>query len=701
MPLLASGEDGSSLASTIRVRCASPARTDRHRARAAIISRPRGGTSACRSRRRSDVSSGDVPKAHNDTLSRDELKQRVSAAVVIVASRDAVILVLGVASYLVLARLLTPHDFGLVAIGMSIVLFTGLISDGGLGGGLIRRPEPPTRQELGALTALQLTITAVVAGVAFCIAPFFGTAGWVTAIMVASMPLVALQFPGRILLERTLDYRRLARVELSQVVIFQLFAIGTVAAGFGVWGFATATLVRAAVGAVMMAVMCPHALAPPQFRMRLIRPLMAFGVRFQAINGTTLIRDQSLNWAIGGVAGLNPLGLWALARRLMEVPYLLFHALLRISFPTMSRLVAAKEDTAPLVERALGMTAVAAGLMLTPLAAGAPGLIPGLFGSAWSDASTIIPGACAALMIAGSVEVAMNGYLYAVGDVGPVLRAANAQAILWFAVTLPLLPIIGVSSIGLGWCVASIVQAVLLTRATKRRLHVRILPALGPPLLVGLCIASVGWWLTIQIGRTLAVGLVVAAAAAVLFVGAVALLRPHLLQQTYRYALTAVRERTAGGEGATRTQQDHHEGSGQKAQRPRRNRPQAGERRHQAETRQPLRPRYLRGILRLTAQPGRHRRPGHLRRLRHTGPVSAGEPSASVSQSDSPVRPTGFAGAGSSNGSVAAEVQELAAPGNGASGEVIEPDGRAGRGARSVAADPPAPVDARTWAAEA
>ena len=43
---------------------------------------------------------------------------------------------------IVLARLLNPHAFGLIAFGMAVVLFGSLLADGGLGAGLIRRAGP-------------------------------------------------------------------------------------------------------------------------------------------------------------------------------------------------------------------------------------------------------------------------------------------------------------------------------------------------------------------------------------------------------------------------------------------------------------------------------------------------------------------------------------------------------------------------------
>lgn len=96
-------------------------------------------------------------------------------------------------------------------------------------------------------------MTVALALVAAAVAVPVGEIGWVIALMVSSMPLVTLQFPGMILLERSLSYRPLAVVEVSQVLVYHAWAIGLVVAGFGIWGLASATVARAVAAALMMA----------------------------------------------------------------------------------------------------------------------------------------------------------------------------------------------------------------------------------------------------------------------------------------------------------------------------------------------------------------------------------------------------------------------------------------------------------------
>jgi O-antigen/teichoic acid export membrane protein len=481
------------------------------------------------------------PEDEQSALLREDLKRRTSAGLFIVATRGLLVLLVGFGGNVVLARLLTPHDFGTVAIGMSFVLFAGMLSDGGLGAALIRRAEPPEPEELEALLALQLAVTIGLTFVIAAVGSQFGRIGWVTAIMVSSMPLVTLQFPGRITLERSLSYRPLAMVEVSQVLTYYAWSIAFVVAGAGVWGLATGTVVMRAAAALLMVRISPVGIPRPRFSWHRIRTLIGFGVRFQAANATWLARDQGLNAGIAVVASVSTLGLWSLARRLLEIPFLLLNSIWRVSFPAMSQLLAAKEDPAPLIERAVGIAAVGSGIILTGLAGSAPGLIPGLFGDQWREASNALPGACLGLGVGGSISVATQGYLYAVGDASAVLRAVIFQTITLFAVTFPLLPVMGLWAVGLGIFASSVVDAVVLRQATWERTRVRLVQPLLAPVTIGVISASIGWLIADRAGADLVSGVAGGACSILCFQAGLLVFRRDLLFETFRFIGRAMR----------------------------------------------------------------------------------------------------------------------------------------------------------------
>ena len=89
-------------------------------------------------------------------LPREEVRRRSLAGIFYLTSSSLLNLVIGFAASIVLARMLTPSDFGTVAIGSTALLIGGALADGGLGAGMVRRPAPPTRQELRTLNGIQL-----------------------------------------------------------------------------------------------------------------------------------------------------------------------------------------------------------------------------------------------------------------------------------------------------------------------------------------------------------------------------------------------------------------------------------------------------------------------------------------------------------------------------------------------------------------
>jgi O-antigen/teichoic acid export membrane protein len=478
--------------------------------------------------------------AASDLLSQDELRTRASAGLVVTATRAFVMLVLGFGGNVVLARMLVPREFGLVAVGTTMIMFITVVSDGGLGAGLIRRPEPPSDAELRSVMGMQLALTTALGVVIAIVGVPLGDAGVVMAVMLASLPFLAIQTPGRVVLERSLRFHPLAVVDIVGLVAYLVWAIGGVAAGFGVWALATGAIVRAAASGAAMVALSGIGLTPPLFSIRPIRPLLGFGLRFQGTNVAWNVRDQGLNAATGALAGVASLGLWSLVRRLLEVPMMLFESLWRVSFPAMAQILAAKEDPAPVIERSLARTAVTVGLVLTALAASAPGLVPGLFGEQWSEAADVVPWTCLALLVAGPISMCTVGYLFAAGNAAAVLRTSVLHVATCFAVAVPLLPVFGVTAVGMGWLAGSVAEAIALVRVTAARTRARLVRQLVVPLPLAVLGAAVGWMLA-DVDRTLVSGVLGGAAAAAVYLVGLALLRWSLVVDTVGFMLRATR----------------------------------------------------------------------------------------------------------------------------------------------------------------
>ena len=453
----------------------------------------------------SSASTAPIPE---EQLSTDEVRQRAVTGVATDFMRVIGVRFLGLIGMLVLARLLTPHDFGMIAVGATFVTFANFVADGGIGTALIRRADPPARVDLKALLAFQLGLnTALALAVSVVLFPF-GELGQVTALMVTALPLMAFRVPAVILSERQLNYRPFAVVEVVESICYYGWAIALVHEGWGVWGLASANVVRALVGTCVLLSLVSSARMIPSPSWARVRPLLGFGLRYQAVGVADLFRDQGIYAVVALVAGVSALGVWSVAHRILQIPLMLLTSLWRVSFSGMSRLVAAGENVGPTIERILAVTAIASGLVLAPLVAATPAWVPALFGSQWTDVVPVIPAASLHLMVMGSISVALVGYLWALGEASAVLRATLAGIPLLAVVMIPLLLVIGVPAVGFGWLASGVGEATVLILAARKHAEFRIKPRLIPPTIFAAVGASLGWFVSSEVGTTVVGGLV-------------------------------------------------------------------------------------------------------------------------------------------------------------------------------------------------
>jgi O-antigen/teichoic acid export membrane protein len=477
-----------------------------------------------------------------EELSDGLVKQRAKSGVFFVGSFGAINLVVGFLGSIFLARMLLPQDFGVVAIGTTLIMVSTSLADGGLASGLIRREEGPRPGELRAALALQVALTAVLAGAAASIGWTIGGSGLVVALMMAGLPISTLQTPGRIVLSRALRFRALATVEASGILVYYVWAVAGVIAGLGVWALASAVIVRAVVSAGGVMWISRLGLLRPSFRdVRALRPVIVFGLQFQAVSLAGMGREQGLNAGIAAISGVSTLGFWTLTRRLLELPVLMFEPLHRVSFPFLSRMRSSGQDPTPLLDRGVAIAGIASGVVLVSAAAAAPELVPAVFGEQWRPVAPIFQWVCGALLVTGPLAVVAVGFLYSVDAPSAVLKATLLHTLALFAVAFSLLPVLGPEAIGIGSFTGAVVDTLLMARAMHARSTARPLKAMWPTLAAAAPAAAAGMAVTAAAPAGLVGALAGGLAAAGIYLAILALFRRALLAETMRLVADAVR----------------------------------------------------------------------------------------------------------------------------------------------------------------
>ncbi len=191
-------------------------------------------------------------------------------------------------STIVVTRLLLPEQLGLFAIAVTISGFLWMLSTGmGLAGALIGARLRPSLLTFGRLLLSNSPHDHPGRRRRACDAALRTCWTTLTAVMVAAAPITAFRGAGAIVLERQLLYRRLATAETVEMMVYSAWTIVTVAIGWGVWGLATATVVRSLVGTALIVALAPIGVVWPRY----YPPTHSRNTRYRCARAGRRLRD--------------------------------------------------------------------------------------------------------------------------------------------------------------------------------------------------------------------------------------------------------------------------------------------------------------------------------------------------------------------------------------------------------------------------
>ena len=330
--------------------------------------------------------------------SPERLRRRTARGLGWMGLSSLVQAVLQLAVLAVLARLVEPEDFGLVAGALIAVNLTTVLAESGIGAALVQRLEL-TRDHVRVGFTLTLLLGITCWGVLTLVAPqieaFLRLPG--LAPILAAMALVFVVNSlslGNYLLARRLDFRRLAIAETAAYAVgYGGVAIAFAVAGAGAWSIVAGQLGQAAVRVVLVTCFAPHSVVP-SLRRGPLRDLVAFGGGFTIGRVALWASSQVDNLVVGRYLGAQALGFYGRAYQLVQMPAnLLGQVANEVLFPAM----AAVQDRRAVLRSVFltGMGALAAvALPLSVVAAvTADGLVLLLLGDEWlplSAAFTVI-----------------------------------------------------------------------------------------------------------------------------------------------------------------------------------------------------------------------------------------------------------------------------------------------------------------------
>lgn len=270
-------------------------------------------------------------------------------------------------SLIILARLLTPSDFGVVSAALIVVNFLKIFTELGVGPAIVQKQDL-SDDDIGTANTLS-----VLMGVSFffilffssnAIASFFRMDDLVRVIQAMSFVLL-ISGPSVVaqgVLQRDLRFKVIGLVGLSCYMVSNIFvAVPLALMGYGVWALVVAQIVQAAVLLGILIIMIPKTRLYC-FSFESAKNILNYGFGQTLGRLANFIANQGDNIVVGRVMSAESLGVYGRAYQLMTMPANLIATVLdKVLFPIMSRM---QNENDRLVNAYVGLTSLIAAVSI-------------------------------------------------------------------------------------------------------------------------------------------------------------------------------------------------------------------------------------------------------------------------------------------------------------------------------------------------
>lgn len=307
--------------------------------------------------------------------------------------------------FALLARLLAPEDFGLVALALVFIGFTQVIADQGLADALVQRKHLDPMHLDSAFwmcIGFGVVLAGILSALAVPLALLFRQEALAPVLIALSLgiPIGSASLVQRAILTRQMAFRSLALRTLISIAVGAFFGIGAALLGFGVWSLVAQHIASPIAGLIVL--WSVSGWRPCfAFSVAHFRDLAGFGihiVNFRLLNYFTRRADELL---IGAFLGAASLGFYTVGYRMIRMLFQLTSSLIdKVAFPLYSRLQDQPERFTRVYYKTTAFAAlVALPAFVTSLVL-APEIVNVLFGPQWDKAVPVMQ----ALTLLGVVQ---------------------------------------------------------------------------------------------------------------------------------------------------------------------------------------------------------------------------------------------------------------------------------------------------------
>lgn len=271
----------------------------------------------------------------------------------------------------IMARLLNPSDFGLVAMGGVVLRFGQYFAQMGMSSAIIQKKDL-TKENISAAFTSSVFLGAIFTILTFLLAPLanyvFKNSDviHIVRLMGLSFLINGFSLTALALIRRSLEFKRLAISEIIAFIIgYLIVGIGSAFSGFGVWSLVFASLTQSAILAILTFLIIKHEVSF-NFSWEHYKHLFSFGSKVSVISFLEFIGGSLDTILIGRFLGDKKLGFYNRAQMLIILPMTyLITSFSKVLFPSLSII----QDDNEKVKRNIFLILKMAAAVILPFAA--------------------------------------------------------------------------------------------------------------------------------------------------------------------------------------------------------------------------------------------------------------------------------------------------------------------------------------------
>lgn len=403
---------------------------------------------------------------------------------------------LQILTLVVLARLLEPGDFGVVALAVMVTNLANVVRDMGTAAALIQKRDL-TDEVIASTFWFNLAFGTGLCAIVLVLAPIMASMFRVPSLtgvlsaLSAAFPIASSAAVHQALMERDSQFEKLAKIEVAGAAVAFGVAIGAALTGAGPYSLVLHTLSIAAVSTIILWLASPWR---PRWHWSgdAFKEVRAFGTRLAGFNVVNYVSRNIDSAIIGRLLGPHDLGVYSLAYRVMLFPVQnLTFVMNRSLFPVMSHRPTDQREAASLYLRTVSLIA----FISAPVMAGVWGLREPfceiVFGSQWPELAGLI-GWLAPVGVIQSVVSTTGMVMMAKGHTGLLLSIGIVGALM-FTVAFLVGVRFGLQGVVIAYLGANLLNAAVCFPMTAKVLEVnpiRLIATIAAPVALALLMAA-------------------------------------------------------------------------------------------------------------------------------------------------------------------------------------------------------------------